>query len=97
MLHLHYVLVANEGGLTTLRGLRPTGRPLTLILRGDAYACAGGSSTQLSICLLNHGKRAYITPYLWVMGMTMCGDKDMAALATIWADNLQVFDHFMMH
>ena len=32
-------------------------RPLTFILRGDAYPCAGGSWTQLCIGLLNHGKR----------------------------------------
>ena len=30
-------------------------RPLTFIVRGDAYPCAGGSWTQLSIGLLNHG------------------------------------------
>ena len=32
-------------------------RPLTFIVRGDAYPCAGGSWTELSIRLLNHGKR----------------------------------------
>ena len=31
--------------------------PLTFIVRGDAYPCAGGSWTQLSIGLLNHGAR----------------------------------------
>ena len=30
-------------------------RPLTVIVRGDAYPCAGGSWTRLSIGLLNHG------------------------------------------
>ena len=63
-------------------------RPLTFILRGDAYLCAGGSCTQLSIGLLNHGARRRTPAYLWVTGMALCGDKDMAALATIWADNL---------
>ena len=37
-------------------------RPLVFILRGDAHPCAGGSWTQLSIGLLNHGKRARTPP-----------------------------------
>ena len=32
-------------------------RPLTVLVRGDAYPCAGGSWTQLSAGLLNHGAR----------------------------------------
>ena len=72
-------------------------RPLTFILRGDAYTCAGGSWTRLSIGLLNHGKRARTPAYLWVIGMAVCGVKDMAALATIWAENLQVFGRFVVH
>ena len=39
-------------------------RPLTFILRGDAYPCAGRSWTQLCIGLLNHGKRARTLTYL---------------------------------
>ena len=72
-------------------------RPLTFIVRGDAYLCAGGSWTQLSIGLLNHGKRGRTPAYLWVIGMAVCGDKDMAALATIWAENLQVLGAFVSH
>ena len=63
-------------------------RPLTSIVRGDAYLCAAGSWTQLSIGLLNHGSRGRTPTYLWVIVMAVCGDKDMAALATIWAKNL---------
>ena len=33
--------------------------------------------------------------YLWVMGMAVCRDKDMAALATIWSKNLQVYGRFV--
>ena len=65
--------------------------PLTFIVCGDAYPCAGGSWTQLSIGLLKYGKRGRTPAYLWVIGMAVCGDKDMAALASIWAENLQVF------
>ena len=39
-------------------------RPLTFIVRGDAYPCAGGSWTQLSIGLLNHGARGRTPAYL---------------------------------
>ena len=58
-------------------------RPLTFIVRGDAYPCAGGGWTQLSIGLLNHGARGRTPAYLWVIGMAVCRDGDMAALATI--------------
>ena len=71
-------------------------RPLTFIVRGDAYPCACGSWTQLPIGLLNHGARSRTPAYLWVIGMAMCGDKDMAALATIWADNLKVCGPFVV-
>ena len=72
-------------------------RPLTFIVRGDAYPCAGRSWTQLSIGLLNHGKRGRTPAYLWVIRIAVCGDKDMAALATIWAENLQVLGAFVLH
>ena len=72
-------------------------RPLTFIVRGDAYPCAGGSWTQLSIGLLNHGKRGRTPAYLWVIGMAVCGHKDMPALATIWAENLLVLGAFVSH
>ena len=65
-------------------------KPLTFIVRGDAYPCVGGSWMQLSIGLLNHGARGRTPAYLWVIGMAVCGEKDMAARATIWADNLKV-------
>ena len=72
-------------------------RPLTFIVRGDAYPCAGGSWTQLSIGLLNHGKRGHTPAYLWVIGMAVCGDQGMAALATDGAKNLQVLGAFVLH
>ena len=70
-------------------------KPLTFLLRGDAYPCAGGSWTQLSIGVLNHSTRARTPTYLWVIGMAVCGDKDMAALATVWTKNLQVYGRFL--
>ena len=73
------------------------GRPVTCIVRGDAYPCAGGSWTQLSIGLPNHGKRGGTPADLCVIGMGVCGDRDMAALATIWAENLQVLGAFVLH
>ena len=73
------------------------GRPLTFIVRRDAYPSAGWSWTQLSIGLLNHGKRGRKPACWWVIGMAVCGDKDMAALATIWAEKLQVLGAFVFH
>ena len=52
-------------------------RPLTFIVRGDAYPSAGGSWTQLSIGLLNHGKRDVHPP--------TCGSSGWPCAATrIW-------------
>ena len=70
-------------------------RPLTFLLHGGAYPCAGGSWTQLSIGLLNHGAQGRTPAYVWVIGMAVCGDKHMAALATIWSKNLQVYGRFV--
>ena len=71
-------------------------RPLTFIVRRDVYLSAGRSWTQLSIGLLNHGTRRRTPAYLWVIGMAVCGDKHMVALATIWADNLKVCGPFVV-
>ena len=60
-------------------------RPLTLVVRGDRYPCAGGSWSQLSVRLLNHGQKARTPAFLWVIGMAVTGDKDMATLGQIWA------------
>ena len=70
-------------------------RPPTLLLRGDAYPCAGGSGTQVFIGLLNNIARARTPAYLWVIRMAVCGDLDMAPLATIWSKNLQVHGRFV--
>ena len=70
-------------------------RPLTFFVRADAYPCAGGSWTQLSIGLLNHGKWGRTPAHLWVIKMAVCGD--MATLAIIWAENVQVLGAFVSH
>ena len=62
-------------------------QPLTFLLRRDAYPCAGGSWTQLSVGLLNHGAQARAPAYLSLIGMAVCMDMFMAALATIWSQN----------
>ena len=33
--------------------------------------------------------------YLWEIGIAVRGDKDMAALATIWSEKLQVYGRFV--
>ena len=59
--------------------------PLTFVLRADGYPCVGGSWSQLSVGLLNHGVKARTPAFLWVIGMAVTGDKDMVALGQIWA------------
>ena len=70
--------------------------PLTFLLRRDAYLCAAGSWTQPSTGLLNHGARARTPTYLWMIGMAVCGDRDIATLATIWSKNLQVYGRLVL-
>ena len=73
-------------------------RPLTLVVRGDGYTCAGGSWSRLWVGLLHHGEKACTPAFLWVIGMAVTGDKDMVALGQIWAEVLQVCGlHFRVH
>ena len=72
-------------------------RALTLIVRGDAYPCPCGTWIQLSFGVLNHGVRGRTPTYLWVMGMAVCEDNDMAAPATIRAEKLRVCGPFLVH
>ena len=71
-------------------------QPLTFLPHGNAYPCTSASWTQLSIGLLNHGARGRPPAYLWVIGMAVCGDKDMAALAIIWFQNSLVYGRFSL-
>ena len=73
-------------------------RPLTFVLRGDGYPCAGGSWSQLSVGLLNHGVKVRTPAFLWVIARAVTGDKDMVALGQIGAQVLQVCSvHFRVH
>ena len=72
------------------------GRNLTFIVRTDAYLCADGCWTPLSFGLLKHGKWGHRPAYLWGIGIVVCGDKDTAALATIWAENPHVLGAFVL-
>ena len=65
-------------------------------MRRDVDLCAVGSWTQLSIRLVDHGNWGHTAAYLWVIGMAVCGNKDMAALATIWAESLQLLGTFVL-
>ena len=72
--------------------------PLTFVVRGDGYPCAGGSWSQLSIGLLNHGVKARTPAVLWVGRMSVTGNNNMVALCQIWAQVLHVCSlHFRVH
>ena len=73
-------------------------RPLTFVVRGDGYPWAGGSWSQLSMGLLNHGVKARTHANVWVVAMAVTGDKDMVLLGQVWAEVLQVCSlHFCVH
>ena len=61
-----------------------------------ACLCHGGSWTKLSIGLHDHGKRAPTPAYLQLTGMVVSRGKDMAALVTILANNIQESGHFVV-
>ena len=64
---------------------------LLFIVRGDVFPCAEASLSHLGIALANHGARARQPACYRVIGMAVCGDKDMAQLGAIWKDNPQVW------
>ena len=64
--------------------------PLTFVVRGDGYPCAGGNWSHLSICLLNHGVKPTTPACVWVVGMAVTGDKDIVAVGQIWAQVLHI-------
>ena len=64
--------------------------PLTFIVRGDGYPCAGGEWSQLCVSIANMGLWGRTPACVWVIGLAICGDKAMATLATLWEDNIKV-------
>ena len=65
-----------------------TGRPFLrpVCTRGDAIPCAGEARATCA----SRWPTTRDPAYHWVIGMAVCGDKDMAQLGAIWRDNLQV-------
>ena len=64
--------------------------PLTFIVRGDAYAVAGGNWTQLTISLANFDRLARSPASLWVLSMANYDDKAMDTLGMSWKSNWEV-------
>ena len=64
--------------------------PLTFIVRDNGHPFAGGEWSQLSVSIVNMGVWGRIPDYLWVIGLAICGDKQMATLATLWKANIEV-------
>ena len=64
--------------------------PLTFIVRADGYPCAGGEWSQLSVTIVNMGLWGRISACVWIIGLAICGDKQMATLATPWKANIEV-------
>ena len=64
--------------------------PLTFIVTGDSHPCAGGEWSQLSVSIVNMGLWGRIPARVWVIGLAICGDKQMATSATPWTANIEV-------
>ena len=45
---------------------------------------------QLSVSIVNMGLWGRIPACVWVIGLAICGDKQMATLATLWKANIEV-------
>ena len=76
---------------TALRECMDWSRPLMFAVRGDAFPCARERWSHLDIALVNHGARTHQPAHYWVIGMAVCGNKDMAQPGAIWRDNLHVW------
>ena len=63
---------------------------LTFIVKGDSYPCAGGEWSQLSVSIVNMGLWGCIPACAWIIRLAICGDKQMATLATLWEANIEV-------
>ena len=73
-------------------------RPVTFVVQGARYPCAGGSWSQLSVGLFNHGVKTRTRAFLCVIGMAVTVDTDMAAVGQIGAQVLQVCSlHFQVY
>ena len=55
---------------------------LTFIVKGDGYPCACGEWSQLSVSIVDMGLWGRIRACVWVIRLAICGDKQMAPLAT---------------
>ena len=64
--------------------------PLTFIVGGDGCPSAGGEWSQLSVSIVNMRLWERIPACVWVIGLAICGDKQMATLATLWTSNIEV-------
>ena len=60
--------------------------PLTFI----GYPCTGGEWSQLRVSIVNMGHYGRIAACIWVIGLAIRGDKQMATSASLWKANIKV-------
>ena len=64
--------------------------PFTFIVREDGYPCVSGERSQLRVSIVNMGLWGRIPACVLVMGLAICGDNQMATLATLWKANIKM-------
>ena len=64
--------------------------PLTFIVGVVGYSCARGEWSQVSVSIVNMGLWERIPACVWGIGLAMCGDTQMATLATLSKANIEV-------
>ena len=73
-----------------LYGTLDLSEKLVFIVRGDGFPVSGSCWSQLNVTLRNWGKLARTTSHTFVIGLAYREDKDMALLARLWQQNIQV-------
>ena len=63
---------------------------LTFIAKRDGCPGAGGEWPQLGVSIVNMGLWGRIPARVRVIGLSICGDNQMAMLATLWKANIEV-------
>ena len=88
---LCWPLASWEAYVNSRPGLHITDEgPLQLIVRGDGYPVAGGTWSQLTVGLANHGPSARQPAFCWVIALALWSNKEMVALGELWDIHFKV-------
>ena len=93
----HWPLASWERYVNSRPQLRiPDGPRLHLIIRGDGYPVAGGSWSQMTIGMANHGPNARRPAFCWPIAIAIVNDHEMVTLGKLWAPLIEVPTRFCL-